>query len=92
MTKSDIIEAIYKSHGGLSKRETQDIVDLIIGLIKTKIGNNEKVMITGFGSFEVVQRQARRGRNPQDGSEITIPERKSLIFHPSRSLQKKINE
>ena len=92
MTKADIIEAIYEAHGGLSKRETQDIVELILDLIKKRIDGSERIMLTGFGSFEVVERKARRGRNPQDGAEILIPERKSLVFHPSKSLQKKINE
>ncbi len=92
MTKADIIEAIYESHGGLSKREIQTIVELVIEQLRSRITSGEKVLLTGFGSFEVVNRLSRRGRNPQDGSEIVIPERKSLIFHPSKALQKKINE
>jgi len=91
MTKADIVETIYEKVG-LSKRESARIVDMIFDIIKGKLENGENVKISGFGSFTVRDKKARRGRNPQTGEEITIAARRVLSFKPSNVLRKHINE
>ncbi len=91
MTKADIVETIYEKVG-LSKRESARIVDMIFDIIKGKLENGENVKISGFGSFAVRDKNARRGRNPQTGEEITISARRVLSFKPSNVLRNNINE
>jgi integration host factor subunit alpha len=91
MTKADIVETIYEKVG-LSKRESARIVDLIFDIIKGKLENGENIKLSGFGSFAVRDKKARRGRNPQTGEEITISARRVLSFKPSDVLRKRINE
>lgn len=65
---------------------------MIFEIIKGKLENGENVKISGFGSFTVRDKKARRGRNPQTGEEITIAARRVLSFKPSNVLRKHINE
>ncbi len=90
MTKADIVETTYDK-AGLSKKDVVEVVDLLFETIKSALEQNEKVKISGFGNFSVRQKRARRGRNPQTGSEITISERKVMTFKASQILKKKIN-
>ncbi len=91
MTKADIVETIYEKVG-LSKRESARIVDMIFDIIKGELEDGENVKISGFGSFTVRDKNARRGRNPQTGKEITISARRVLSFKPSNVLRNLINE
>ena len=91
MTKADIVETIYEKVG-LSKRESARIVDMIFDIIKGKLEDGENIKISGFGSFAVRDKNARRGRNPQTGEEITISARRVLSFKPSNVLRNHINE
>ena len=87
MTKADLARAIYDRHGGISNQEAQRIVDTIFETIKNRLLRGEEVRIVGFGSLEVVTRRTRRGRNPVTGEDIQLPERRALVFRPSRSMK-----
>ncbi len=87
MTKADLARAIYDRHGGISNQEAQRIVDTIFETIKNRLLVGEEVRIVGFGSLEVVTRRTRRGRNPMTGEDIQLPERRALVFRPSRSMK-----
>lgn len=91
MNKKNIIEAIHNKLG-FSKRETGAIVDTALELIRTALTGEKPVMISTFGKFSVVERKARKGRNPQTGETITLPERKVVTFKASRVLKERINE
>jgi len=91
MTKADLVEAVYRIHGGLSRKESADVVERLIGTMKKVLLTGEKVQISGFGCFEVVARQARKGRNPQTGDVIAIDSRHSLDFRPSKILVETLN-
>jgi nucleoid DNA-binding protein len=90
MTKTDLVEVIYHRHGGISRRESQEIVDQLLSRIKRELRQARRVRISGFGSFEVVRRSSRKGRNPKTGETIEIGPKQSLIFRPSRSLMTRI--
>lgn len=91
MTKADLVEVVYRIHGGLSRKESADVVEQLIGSIKKVLLDGGKVQISGFGSFEVVTRRARKGRNPQTGEVIAIDSRQSLVFRPSKILVETLN-
>jgi integration host factor subunit alpha len=84
MTKADIARIVYERHGGISNREAARLVEIIFDAIKNRLGDGEKVQITGFGTFVVRQKRERRGRNPQTGEEMLIKPRKSVVFRPSK--------
>ncbi len=90
MTKADIVEIAFEKVG-LSKKDVAEVVDEVIECIKTALERGEKVKISGFGNFSVRHKRARRGRNPQTGSEIIIGERKVMTFKASQILKKYIN-
>ena len=79
MTKADIARIVYERHGGLSNREAARLVEIIFDSIKNRLGDGEKVQITGFGTFVIRQKRERRGRNPQTGEEMLIKPRSSVV-------------
>ena len=91
MTKAHLIDAVYARHGGISRREAAEIVDLLLARIKEELLADGDVRIAGFGSFRLVSRQARRGRNPRTGEPMRIGARRSLVFRPSPVLLEQLN-
>ena len=91
MTKADIIERVYSRVGGFSKKEAADIVETVFDTIKETLEQGHKIKISGFGNFVVRQKNARIGRNPQTGKEITISARRVLTFKPSQVLKNALN-
>jgi integration host factor subunit alpha len=91
MTKADIIEAVYEKVGGFSKKEAAEIVESVFKQIKDTLKDGEKIKISGFGNFIVREKNARIGRNPQTGAEITISARRVLTFKPSQVLKDALN-
>ena len=90
MTKADIIDAICEE-SGFSKRESAKITETMIDIIKETLERGENVKLSGFGSFNIQHKRARRGRNPQTGEEMTISPRRILSFKPSNVLRNKLN-
>jgi integration host factor subunit alpha len=90
MTKADLIDAIYEKVG-LSKKESTQIVELIFELMRKSLETNQKVKISGFGNFNIREKNIRRGRNPQTGDEIKISARSVLTFKASPVLKKVLN-
>lgn len=87
MNKSDISKKVHEAHGGLSYAEAQKIVDFILDTIKNRLSRGEKVLLSGFGCFNVMRRKSKKGVNPQTGSPVTIPGRNSIKFKPSKYLK-----
>ena len=91
MTKADLVEIVFEKVG-LSKKEAQDIIEIIFDMIKQAFVRGESVKIPGFGTFNVRQKAARRGRNPQTGEELTIAPRKVLTFKASNQFKAMIEK
>ncbi len=91
MTKADLVEIIFEKVG-LSKKEAQDIVEIIFDTIKQSFVEGASVKIPGFGTFNVRKKAARRGRNPQTGDELTISPRRVLTFKASNQLKDEIEK
>lgn len=86
MTKADIVDSVANEHE-LSKRQANEIVDLILDEITTALKGGEKVQLIPFGSFVVRERKARTGRNPQTGEVLKIAARKVPAFAPGKGLK-----
>ena len=89
MTKADLVEIVFEKVG-LSKKEAQDIIEIIFDMIKQAFVKGESVKIPGFGTFNVRQKASRRGRNPQTGEELTIAPRRVLTFKASNQFKTQI--
>jgi len=92
MTKADLVEIVYEKVGGLSKKESQDIVEAIFDTMKGVLKSGEKIKISGFGNFILRDKRPRKGRNPQTGDDIQITARRVLTFRPSQILKAHINQ
>jgi len=90
MTKADIVEQLH-STTGLSKKDSAEMMESVFAIMKESLEAGESIKVSGFGNFEVKQKEARRGRNPQTGEAITIEAHKVLTFKPSTKLRLSIN-
>jgi integration host factor subunit alpha len=88
--KDDIISNVYELTG-MSKTESRQAVEALLEIMKETLERGEDVKISGFGKFQVKEKKARRGRNPRTGEDITLHERRVLVFSTSSVLRKKIN-
>lgn len=91
MTKADLVEIIFEKVG-LSKKEAQDIIELIFDTIKQSFHQGDSVKIAGFGTFNVRDKSSRRGRNPQTGEELQITPRRVLTFRASNQLKAEVEK
>ena len=91
MKKKDLVESISKKCD-ISKTTASDAIDIIFQSITDAINNDEKVDIKGFGSFNISDRNARKGRNPQTGEEIEIKASRVPTFKASKSLKDYCNK
>jgi integration host factor subunit alpha len=91
LTKIDLVEKI-NSQMEISKKDSVDLVESVLSILKTTLGAGEKIKIAGFGNFEVKLKKNRRGRNPQTGETIIIDSRRVLTYKPSNLLKARINE
>ena len=90
MKKADIVAAVADKLD-LSKKQAEQAVDTVFNTIKDGLKTNDKVEISGFGTFEVRTRAARTGRNPRTGEDITIPEQKTPAFKAGKGLKDSVN-
>lgn len=90
LTKADISDAIF-SLLSVDKQKATQVFEDYIDLIKESLEKEGKVMLSGFGSYEVKSKPPRRGRNPQTGDSIILRARKVVKFKPSQLLRKAIN-
>ncbi len=89
MTKNDLIDKVAKK-ANLTKRAASDSVNVTFDLMKDALVKGDKVVITGFGTFLIRSRAPRRGRNPQTGETIQIPQKKTPGFTAGKTLKRLI--
>ena len=90
MTKQEVI-ANVASKAELTKKDAGKALDALIEVIQQALIENDKVQFVGFGTFEVRERAARTGRNPQTGEEIKIAASKVPAFKPGKALKEAVN-
>ena len=91
MNKKQLIEKMVEKTG-LSKKDTELFLKSFIETVEEELKDGGKIQLVGFGSFEVVERAARKGRNPRTKEEIDIPASKAPKFKPASAFKKLINE
>ncbi|HLR79982.1 MAG TPA: HU family DNA-binding protein [Bacillota bacterium] len=89
MNKSDLVTAVAEK-SELSKKDAAKAVDAVLESITDSLQEGEKVQLIGFGNFEVRERAARKGRNPQTGEEIEIPASKVPAFKAGKALREAV--
>lgn len=89
MNKAQLIDAIA-AEAGMSKVDARKAVDAFIKSTSSALKSGDRVALVGFGSFSVASREARTGRNPQSGKEITIPAKKVVKFKAGSELSDEV--
>ncbi|NMB33455.1 MAG: HU family DNA-binding protein [Clostridium sp.] len=91
MNKTELVNSIA-SKSGLSKKDSEAALNAFVSSVEDALKNGEKVVLVGFGTFEVRQRAERKGRNPQTKEEITIPASKAPVFKAGKGLKELVNK
>ncbi len=87
MKKVGLVEAVMKAANLETKKQAELVVDAFLDTIVKAMSQGEEVAITGFGTFKVVKRAAREGRNPMTGAKIQIPASVKPKFRPGKQLK-----
>jgi len=89
MTKTELI-AVMAGAAGITKAAATKALEAYVGAVTKELKKSGKLGIVGFGSFSVVKRKAREGRNPQTGKAIKIPAKKVVKFRAGKELADKV--
>jgi len=89
MNKAELVEEVA-GKAGLTKKDANNVINAMTSAITDSLVREEKVTLVGFGTFQVVERKARRGVNPQTGKTIEIPAKKVPKFKPGKELREKV--
>ncbi len=90
MNKAELVEAMAKKTEQ-TKKVTEESLNALIEVITETLAKEDKIQLVGFGSFEVVKRAARKGKNPQTGEELRIPASKAPKFKAGKALKDIVN-
>jgi nucleoid DNA-binding protein len=90
MTKSEMVKKLAESWGGISNRQANDNLNVLIDLIGKTVKKEKVLKIPDLGIFKLRQTKARIGRNPQTGEPLKIPARRKVAFTPSKTLKEAI--
>src|ERR1700752_3645327 len=89
LTKAEIAEALFNQLG-LNKREARDRLDLYSRGIRPALATGEQVKLSGFGNFDLRDKNQRPGRNPKTGEEIPLSARRVVTFRPGQKLKARV--
>lgn len=90
MTKAELVEKIA-GKTDLTKAATERVLKAFLSSVEETLRKDGKLTLTGFGTFAVEKRKARKGRNPRTGTELTIPACKVVKFRPGKQLKDSLN-
>ena len=89
MNKTELVKAV-STQAELTQKDAAKVVDALVETISNTLAKEEKIQLIGFGTFEVRDRAARKGRNPQTGEEIDIAASKVPAFKPGKELKEAV--
>ncbi|MFZ3091935.1 MAG: integration host factor subunit beta [Nitrospirota bacterium] len=92
MTKAELIEKVSEKIQGLTKKQTEVIVNSIFDSIKESLAKGNKIEIRGFGSFRIRQRRQRDGRNPKTGVSVSVPAKRVPFFKAGKELKEIVDK
>ena len=91
LTKADLIQQVYDQHEGFTKIQATDAVEAFLLISKNTLISGSDLLLSGFGKFNVKDKKARKGHNPQTGAELILDARRVVTFKPSGILKDKTN-
>ena len=91
MNKTELVAKVAEKTG-FTKKDAEKAVDAVFCSVEEAMVAGDKVQLVGFGTFEVKDREARTGRNPQSGAEIQIPASKNPTFKAGKGLKEAVNK
>ncbi len=91
LTKSDLVDAIYKKHDELTKSEASHFIETFLKVVKDNLIDGSDLLLSGFGKFSVNEKRTRKGRNPATGETLILAARRVVTFRPSGKLRDRIN-
>ncbi|MEM6639609.1 MAG: integration host factor subunit alpha [Pseudomonadota bacterium] len=89
LTKADMAESLFNELG-LNKREARELVDVFFEDLRVSLASGEQVKLSGFGNFDLRDKNQRPGRNPKTGEEIPISARRVVTFRPGQKLKSRV--
>ncbi len=89
LTKADMAERLYEELG-LNKREAKELVELFFEEVRLALEAGDQVKLSGFGNFDLRNKNERPGRNPKTGEEIPITARRVVTFRPGQKLKARV--
>jgi integration host factor subunit alpha len=89
LTKADMAERLYQELG-LNKREAKEFVEAFYEEVRACLEQGEQVKLSGFGNFDLREKNERPGRNPKTGEEIPISARRVVTFRPGQKLKARV--
>jgi len=90
MTKAELVQKIQAKSSLQTKAQAESVLDALVSTLIEAMKAGDSVTFTGFGSFKVTARAARKGRNPRTGKEIHIPAGKAVKFTPGKALKESV--
>ena len=91
MTKAELIERVSEKVNGLTKRQTEIIVNTVFNSIRDTLARGEKLEIRGFGSFRIRSRRNREGRNPKTGTSVSVPAKRVPFFKAGKEMKEMVD-
>ncbi|PCI44736.1 MAG: integration host factor subunit beta [Proteobacteria bacterium] len=91
MTKSELVDIVAESHGQITRREAEVVVNEVIEAISGALSAGDRVELRGFGSFTVKKRAPRVGRNPKTGESVQVPAKVVPHFKPGKELRERVD-
>ena len=91
MTKSVLIEKVAEKVEGLTRNQTEIVIETVFESIKKALMSGEKIEIRGFGNFRLKTRNPRKARNPKTGETVEVPGKKVLYFKVGKALKEALN-
>ncbi len=92
MTKSVLIEKVAEKVEGLTRNQTEIVVETVFESIKKALMQGDKIEIRGFGNFRLKTRNPRKARNPKTGETVEVPGKKVLYFKVGKALKESLNK
>jgi integration host factor subunit alpha len=89
LTKADMAESLFNELG-LNKREARELVDSFFEDLRAALAAGEQVKLSGYGNFDLRDKNQRPGRNPKTGEEIPITARRVVTFRPGQKLKARV--
>ena len=92
MVRSELLQTLCNQYPNILRKDIEKIIEIIFSEISEALCRGENIEIRGFGTYKVVKRKARVGRNPRNAELVQIPEKKAIKWKMSKILYRRLNK